>query len=273
MEGRYLLGLEPAERILSFIGRQTDTVIDPEILRQRVASAASKRAARQERPASPTFEPLPESAREHAKRVLARPLFRKLFGSDEAVLGIVDLTTAVTIQPHVNFTFAERSLPPDISDEELLDLCLPTVPKAVEVWGGVTQNEDLACTICTRDLNLLVSDAKFETEQGMRVTFSLNRTAVFSHAVEVNGTVYLKDGTHRAVGLLARGITKMPCVVIPHARESRVPSHLPPEVLFGPSKPLVADFLDPDLYLAHDWEERVKFIRIRVDEFVAPRSD
>ncbi|MBX5476243.1 MAG: hypothetical protein IRZ18_03865 [Clostridia bacterium] len=199
-------------------------------------------------------------------------MYQRLFSSSNASLGLVDLRSLFTIQPHVNFTYAEQSFSREPTVQEVLEKCLPTTPKSTELWGGVThrQGEDLACTLCTTDLNFVVSEAKLDTNNGTHLSFTFNRVSVFCQVVEVNGCLYLKDGTHRAVGLLARGITKMPCVVVRGARESQVPDHLPPDVLFGPTRPLIADFLDPDLHFAHEWAERVKVIRIRVDEFVMP---
>lgn len=270
-EGRYLLGLTSLDRTLSFVGRQTTAAVDREELARRDAVARERRLRRP--PADPRPEPLSDRYAAYAERVLGRALYRNLFGAADAALAFVEIASLVTVQPHVDFTFACEAVPEGLDEAQAVELCLPADPRPVEFWGGVTEGRELACTICTRDLNLTVREAKLDLEGGLAARFALGRTAVFCQVVEVGGALYLKDGTHRAVGLAARGFRRLPCVLVRGGRERQIPSQLPGDVLFGPAKPLVTDYLDPDMYLAHPWKTRVKFIRIRVDEFVAPETD
>lgn len=269
-EGRYLLGLTSLDRTLAFVGRHTVEAVDPAELARRDALARERRLSR--RPAAARPEPLPDRYARHAEHVTGRALFRNLFGDVDATLAFVDIASLVTVQPHVDFTFACETVPDGVDEGVAVELCLPAAPRPVEFWGGVTRGREVACTICTRDLNLTVAEAKLDLAAGLEARFALARTAVFCQVVEVGGALYLKDGTHRAVGLAARGFSRLPCVLVRGARERQVPTQLPGEALFGPAKPLVVDFLDPEMHLAHRWPARIKFIRIRVDEFVAPAA-
>ena len=119
----------------------------------------------------------------------------------------------------------------------------------------------------TPDLNVLVSEAKLDTENGLKVIFTVSKTAVFCQIQSSGGRFFVRDGTHRAVGLLAAGVRHMPAIVEevpPH----KVSNFLPEDSLFGPHPPRIADFLDPFLYIEHPWALHKKVVRIIVDEFV-----
>jgi hypothetical protein len=275
-EGRLLLGLEPVEQTLHFLARQTDAPLDPGELAARVARARERREALKLARAMPPPAPLalPAEAEPHLRALRERALFQRLFEHVPVRVGLVDIASLIVIQPHVNFTYAVRSVPASPTLGDVLELSLPTKPPRSDIWGGVTAANptEVACTIVSRDLNLHVTDATLDTDGKVQVTFKLGRTSVYVQVVESQGRFYLKDGTHRAVGLLAHGFPLMPAVIVRDDYGRAIPDYLPPGVLFSDNPPRVADFFDRELYVPHRWPDRVKFIRIRVDEFVAPHE-
>ncbi|HET7559554.1 MAG TPA: hypothetical protein VFK80_06300 [Limnochordia bacterium] len=273
LEGRYLIGLEPIERTLAFLARQTDEKISKEALQERIDAARRYRASRPTGPEQPPVQPLPPEFAEHAQRVRERDLYRKLFADRDVEIGLVDIASLITVQPHVDFTFAQRRAAAAPTLGDALAVCLPAEPERADVWGGLTAAPKTACTICAHDLNLNVTEAKMEASDGLKVTFTFGKTSVFVQALEHNGRYYLKDGTHRAVGFLAAGLTHLPCIINKGGRERNLPDTLPVETLLSDEPPRIADFLAPELYLAYPWQPRVKFIRITVDDFVAPSPD
>lgn len=273
MRGRYLLGLSPLKDVESFVRRQTHLDIDYDRLVHLDQESRRVRSIRLQPKIVPP-EPLGEECRDHLRTLQSRPLFRRLFMDKEKPFPVywVDIPSLIPVQPHVSYDFALGLTYPGMSTAEILDLCLPAKPEPLAVWGGVTAapKTDAACTILTHDLNVLVSAVSMTTDQGLRVTFSIGKTAVFCQVQESGGRFYLKDGTHRAVSLLARGIRKMPCVVEMDVAPQSLVNYFPPGVLANPRPPSIWDFLDPVHYLEYPWEERTKIIRIKADEFVAP---
>ncbi len=271
LEGRYLLGVEPIDRTVSFLERSAKISVEPQSLRARCEAAIRVRSSRE--PLSQTWEPCPDDLAAHLSLVRARPVFQSLFQNYEAEFALVDLASLVPVQPHVDFSFALEATADLSGQHALADLCLPTAPQALDVWGGVTDaNGSGAFTVCSYDLNLIVSEVHMDTTPSLKVSFTLSKTAVFLIVVETQGRLFLKDGTHRAVGLLARGFAKAPCVLLRGAPPRSIPDYLPAETQFGPSPPLLSDFLDGQLYLSHPWIRGLKTIRIRADEFVMPRD-
>ncbi len=270
LEGRYLLGVEPAKATVSFLARSGRFPVDAEAIRIRCDEAEAIRSARA--PLAQRLLPCPSEYAEHLARVRSRPLFQSLFPSDAADLCLVDLATLVPVQPHVDFSFSLEAVPPAPREQEILDCCLPAGPQGLDAFGGVTDAQGVGSfTVCSHDLNLIVSEVHMDTDPLLKVTFTLSKTAVFLVVAEEEGRLFLKDGTHRAVGLLARGIETAPCVVL-RQRPGMVPEFLPKETLFGAHPPELRDFLDERLYLAHPWSRGLKVIRIRSDEFVLPRD-
>ena len=269
MEGRYLLGVEPVDAALTFLAQNSPTEIDPAAFAASDAQARRRRASRTYTPAR--VRPLAPEAAEHLRRLADRSLFRSMFEGTDYEVASVDIAGLVVAQPHVNFGYALRRVPEPVTPPQALEICLPVTKGNVDAWGGVNSGPNVACTLVTPDLNLTVTEARLDTSDGIRPVFVIGRTAVFCHVVAVDGRLVIKNGTHRAVGLCARGIVRMPCLVTRADTPADLPEGIDRRALMGDHPPTVADFLDPELHLVHTWPERIKVIRIIADEYVAPR--
>lgn len=267
MDGRYLLGVTSDEETLAFLQRQTGLAPNPAELAQRARVARQRRASRGAMPA-PEVTPAPEAWRDHLQRVAARPLFQRLYAGRPWQFAAVPLDALVCVQPFLNYTFAGSRAADD--EPGMLRLCLPAEPERLEVWGGIAEAETPAASFYTWDPNVHVTAAKVETHSQLRVTFTISKTAVFLQVARIDGRLYLKNGTHRAVGLAAAGFRHLAAIVVDHPDHDELPRILPRRILAGPCPPLIGDFLDPDFYVTYPWVDRVKFIRLVPEEFAAP---
>lgn len=261
---RYLLGIEPLDDTMRFLAQHSPSEWEPADLARRHQRAWTVRRDRSYHP--PTVAAPPASWTNHIARLQQRPLFQQLVDREGVRIAEVGLADLIPIQPHVHFAYArERTAAPGTA----LSLCLSADPEPISVQGGITEDrDDLAFTVTTPDLNLGVTEAHLDPSNGVEVSFRISRTSVFCQAMQVGTRLILKDGTHRAVGLLAQGAATLPCLLTEHAEPWQLPSHLDPALLLGPHPPLMRDFLDPALYVPHAWPLRRKVIRIRVDQFV-----
>lgn len=268
MEGRYLLGVASTETALDFLSHNSASEIDAAALTHLDARARARREGLEYVPA----RSFPLSARDvsHVARVRQRELLQTMFADEAVAFRLVEVRRLVVAQPHLNFGYAASRVASDADPAVLNELCLPSRGEMVDTWGGVTAGPRVACTLSTLDLNVTVTGARVDTSDGIHPVFTIGRTAVFCHAIDVGGRLILKNGTHRAVALAAMGIDRMLCLVTP-AEPTRLPEGLAAGTLLGDRPPVVADFLDPELYLRHSWPERVKVIRIIADEYVTAR--
>jgi hypothetical protein len=91
-----------------------------------------------------------------------------------------------------------------------------------------------------------------------------------------SGRTFVRDGHHRAVGLLAHGVHVVPAVIIEARTWKELvggaeAGALPYDALFGDRPPRLADFWD-DTVAADSLHPAVrKVVRIRGEEFAVPR--
>lgn len=271
MEGRLLLGLGQPEDAIKFLVRQTREPVDPDVILARDQAAREARRVRGSLLAPEVTPPPPES-QSHWEAVKARPLFQRLFSGITPTLALITIAPLIPVQPHVHFGYAIERVRPAVPDfSACLELCVPSQPGTVDYWGGVTPDDhgSVSVTIGTRDLNLGIVEATFAPET-LTATFRFGRTAVFSQVVRYHDRYYLKDGTHRAVGLLAQGVQTMPVLLWDAHDTTDLPDYLPPGALLGAAPPRLADFLDPALFYPHAWVSRMRLLRMRVDDYLAP---
>jgi hypothetical protein len=96
----------------------------------------------------------------------------------------------------------------------------------------------------------------------------------FFEVGEFRGRWFLRDGYHRAYGLLQAGVHRIPAVVI-YARTieelgATEPWFFGESQLFSERPPQVTDFLEDDLVLRYERVALRKVIRIRIEESLQP---
>ncbi len=90
--------------------------------------------------------------------------------------------------------------------------------------------------------------------------------------VSYRGKFLLKNGYHRAVGLLMKGLSHAPCVIVEVGDFGETAAagvgFFNETLLMRPRPPLVGDFLDTELTLEVAKRPIRKIIRVRPDEFI-----
>ncbi len=268
-EGRYLLGVTPPADAQAFLAPQGAAIPPGEL--GRLGLLAATRRRRRLLPER-LWEPLPEAFSGHIAAVAARPLFKGIYDGARTSFGAVPPAHLIPVQPQVDFTFAASTAARAATEEAALALCLPAAAESIAAWGHVSQDPGgPSFVVVSPDLNLKVTEMRLLNGDALRLAVTVSKTAVFVCAVECRGRLYLKDGTHRAVGLADRGAPYIPAVIL-HADgdDSLIPRHLTDEALFGDAPPSVVDFVTPGLYISHPWQPLMKVIRLRPDAFTVP---
>ena len=93
----------------------------------------------------------------------------------------------------------------------------------------------------------------------------------FVQIVEYQGRWFVRDGNHRCLGLLRRGVDRIPCLFI-RAQDAQqfggtAPDHIRGEILFGERPPFLRDFLDDHVSASATRPLIGKVIRIAAAEF------
>src|SRR5271157_2096951 len=93
----------------------------------------------------------------------------------------------------------------------------------------------------------------------------------FIQAVEYHGRLFIRDGYHRCVGLIQKGIVQVPAILVQARSFQQLgcngPGFLREEVLLGERPAFLRDFLDDTVSATVQQVVTRKVIRIRADEF------
>jgi hypothetical protein len=132
-----------------------------------------------------------------------------------------------------------------------------------------------AATITSLNPNLRVQGFQANLgPTGASVTFVVGAGSPHMTLVEFDGRFLLRDGHHRAVALMAAGITVAPVVVVTwtsYADAATVPGLFAPGVALGERPSMVADFFDERVSAAAVRRPLRKITRISAWEFHVSR--
>lgn len=157
---------------------------------------------------------------------------------------------------------------------ELLELCLPSQPQPIPV--EISPDADgHAVTVSSLSPNLRIQgiQVNFGPIAGS-VTFVVGSGSPYLTVVELGDRLFLRDGHHRAVALLAAGIKAVPAIMVTgrsYADVATVPGLFGPEVTLGDRPPLVTDFFDDRVCAAAIRRPLRKVARISASEFPIAR--
>ena len=249
---RALIAWLPHEQAVLFqTGGEMGVAVDPEVdARARAARAAlEKRTAGLDQ--SDLVRPWPDHLREHANALrgneAAQPYFAE--GWEPAV---VDLGRVVAFQPSVFIDNAEERASgidaDDLAAVAAISLPLPSrvalpaqFDEAKQAWILVSPNPNLR----------IVGNFGGELNSGVTgFGFVVRVMPSFLQVVEFNGRYLLRDGYHRAFGLLKRGIADVPAFVrtVDRFEQLGVSSEmLPQQAYLGDNPPTMLDYLDDEV--------------------------
>lgn len=207
---------------------------------------------------------LPDQLAPLGERLLASTEFRRAFPVVPTTLGVVELDRVIVCQKYVSLDQVQRvqaALPGELTAEDVFNVCLPSAsrpPPVRHFRAGPNSWVFISPARGIRVIDTLVTDAPAEYQ-------ALGPTAGFCGAVvgfatrhmnviQAGQRLILNNGTHRALALLEKGITRVPCAIqqVNNADELMVVG-LPEVVqnagrfLQAPRPPLVKDYLNPKL--------------------------
>lgn len=210
-----------------------------------------------------------------------RPELQSMFNGMDWELAVVDLNKIIAFQKSVKIHgLNERVAYATTNEKSLLDLCVPLDDPELPSVHYVDL-DGKAFTISSPNPNFRILDARIEdvdksAAPGMppfktkAISMLVGTVPSYLHVVEFEGRYYLRDGYHRAVGLLRANINEVPCVLA-RVQDSKliapIGNHLSPDCFMGDQPPLLADFLNDDVSDEGLTSESLKIIRIRGEEF------
>jgi len=165
-------------------------------------------------------------------------------------VGVADLTRVCSLQQSVASQQAEDRVS-EVDPDDLVSIASVTLPppSTVELPAQFDEQRKV-WIVTTANPNLHITGAiNGPSENGPVFGFSIAILPSFLQVARHHGRYVLRDGYHRAYGLLARGITSAPAFV----RDFGVgdlgtePGLFATDVYLGDRPPLLTDFLDDDV--------------------------
>jgi hypothetical protein len=280
---RVLLGwMNDAQATHFLLGRQPLPADDLAPIQQKIKDCQTAVAAR---PVRKPVNPMREIGRATAAALKARPDIQAAFAPLQWEPALVDLRQVLSYQQIIHLEGLEdrvASVPDDL--EELVKFCLP-INEPINQLGGFVDPDQKGFTISSLNPNLrihnaLMHDAEVPPGPGLSpvrvkaVTFFIGLGTSYFQVGQYKNRYFIRDGYHRAVGLLKKGIHIVPCILV----EARNTDELglkqgmfTYEVLYGERPPRLADFWDDTV--AGDGKNIAfrRVLRLRGEEFNVQR--
>lgn len=270
------------EAVIRLLGRPSQPSDDLTEVNQRLADRRDALASLSAFvPRNPIVVAADRSALDAAA---AHPKLQATFGAADWRLEIIDLTAVQSMQQMIKTDGLEVRVAPVVEDEtHLLELCLP-VNQPPEQLTVFIDGDQRGFTVSSLNPNLRIAGGQvFQTEvasadggptipiQAIAILVALN--ASYVQVAHYAGRYFLRDGYHRAAGLIRAGITKIPCVYLEIGGNFEqvipgTPGLFNYETCFAERPPLVVDFWDPTLSDSITQPEVRKVVRVTGEEFV-----
>jgi hypothetical protein len=228
---------------------------------------------------------LPLSYSGHARQLKDQPVFRQLFGANFS-LREVELERLIAFQRYIDSEHSTELAAKMASDDKfVLDCCLPlefrqnlqvTFDQAIPgvTFSSVSPKLQLA------GLQLVGLGGPEVTIGGQRVAqpgvlFAIGTQPNYLQVARYKNRYFLKNGYHRAYAALLSNRKHIPAVVSEFEDFAGVgslnPGFFSKELLLSDAPPLLPDFLNDEIAVDVRLKPMRKIIRVRVDEFLAPR--
>lgn len=235
-------------------------------------------------PQDPVVKASPE-IKARLEAVAKRPDVQAVFASMQWRPELVDLRKVFSFQKFVSTdALDERTAPGSASADALFELCFPSSanlpPQAV-----LTDADGKGFTVSAINPNLRfagshVAQANVSQSPGVppvpmqAISLFVNMGSSFVQVVRYKDRCFVRDGYHRASGLLKHRIHEVPCIFIEARTFDDVgcpPGSLTYEILYGDRPPTISDFWDDDV--SRDGQQMAvrKVLRVTVEEFIVPR--
>jgi hypothetical protein len=278
---RVLLGwMADSEAIPQMLGRAAAPHDD---LAGPTSKLVAAQAAVSARPAFSAGDPVLRGDTAVLRQIAERPDLQMCFANVSWKTEWVDLAKVQSVQKFVHTDDLDSRVAAAATNVAgLVELCLPQ-PKPEQIQ--ISQDQDgLGFTASSLNPHLhpiglppqevMVASAPGNLPQALLgKTFAIGVAASFLHVARYHGRYILRDGTHRAAGLLRAGVTVLPTVVVDAPSWEYVaplPGLLEREVVMGDHPPLLVDYWD-ETVSAEGMQPRLRtYVRFRAEKFVLP---
>lgn len=174
------------------------------------------------------------------------------FRNEKWEIKIADLTKVRAAQPNIAFEQAKERTK-NVDQGNMISIASISLPKAKEALIPINfDSSKNAWVISSANPNLRIC-TNFNAQIGPGITgfgFGITLSNSFLQVAECNGYFILRDGYHRAIGLLSNGIKYVPVLTrkFNTYNEVGMPSGLiTHEEIFGISPPFLIDYLNDDV--------------------------
>lgn len=281
-KARALIGWLPEpEGVLWLAGRDLSNASNPAFLDRCRGMRASVASRPPLDDGSNIVTPLPPAVDAHVAALKASP-FGARFVADAGNPMLVDLARVRAIQPVVHIEDAKKRAA-GIGANDLEAIARLTIPIPAATLPQLESHYDPAkqtTLIASPDPNLRVvgplPQLMVEIAPGVQIPafgFAVALLPSYMQVVCIGGRYVLRDGYHRAVGLLSNGITHAPALVrtVPTAQEANMPGGmLTPDVYLGDHAPRLPDYLDDEVAAETRSPLQTKMVVIQALEVAPP---
>jgi hypothetical protein len=246
---RSLIGWMPAEQAeRAQHGNRQDVPASDE----SKARAASARAAVASRPPgldqAGVISAAPEEFAEHANALRQHPAVAPYF-TEGWTVSLVDLRRVCAVQPNVFIDHsAERVRDVNAADVQSVGAVSLPLPTKAELPAQFDESKNVWLFSAPNPNLRFLGHFGGELQPGMiGFGFFVGISASFLQVAEFQGRLFLRDGYHRAVGFLQRGINVVPAftkTLGPLESLSLPAGMLPQGAYFGDRPPCLPDYLD-----------------------------
>jgi hypothetical protein len=225
--------------------------------------------------------PLPEPLAAMGEELRNSTEFRRAFPVVQTTLAVVELDRLIVCQRYLNLDHVRRiqaNLPAAPTPEDIFNICLPrsqTLPPIRQFRGGHNSWIIASPARGIRVIDTLLTEAPPEY-QALGPTAGIcgaiiGYASAHMNVIQAGQRLILNNGTHRALALLEKGITRVPVAI----QQVNNPDELMvvglPEVVQNAGRylqatrpPLVKDYLNPKLCRRVQVPRLERFLKITI---------
>jgi hypothetical protein len=249
---RALIGwLAVTEGVLYLTGRQTQQNSDPALIEQCEGARAAVAARAPGIDQSGLIADLPTTLLSHIEALRGDPMSSGVF-AEGFEPKLVDLSRVCAAQPQIFVQDATRRVQ-GLTQDDMLGLAEVTLPLPTPVMLASSFDPiKNSWIVSSPNPNLRIA-GQFNGPVGPGMIgfgFAVTISKSYLQVAGLGGRYFLRDGYHRAYGLIAAGITHVPALVKEFGsfEEVGLPAGLLPQAAYlGPRPPRLADYLLDDV--------------------------
>jgi hypothetical protein len=280
---RVLIGwMNETEATHFLLGHQPGPTDDLTHIQQKIKDCQTAVATR---PIRQPVNPIRDIDKNTAASLKARPDIQAAFAPMEWEPAMVDLRKVLSYQRIINLDGLEARATTVSDDlEELTKFCLP-VNEPLNQIGGFIDPDQKGITISSLNPNLrihnaLMHDANVPPGPGLppirvkAVTFFIGLGASYLQVGQYRDRHFIRDGNHRAAGLLKKGIYIVPCILVKARNIEELGLNqgtFSYEILYGERPPFLSDFWDDTVASEGKNIAFRRVLRFRGEEFNVQR--